>query len=93
MAVVLRLQRVGKKNEPRYRIVAIDSRRKVSGKPIEVIGSYDAKTKKIELKLELYQKWLNYGAKPTPTVASLYKKFVKKQKIESEIIQAITSNQ
>ena len=38
--VVIRLARVGSKHDPKYRITVADSRKYVTGKFIEVLGSY-----------------------------------------------------
>lgn len=77
MAVAIRLKRTGKHKQPFYRLVAIDRRLAASGKPLEVLGSYDpraVKTKdKITLNQERYDYWIKVGAKPSDTVASLLK--------------------
>ena len=39
--VVIRLQRKGKPHQPYYRVVAIEKARGATGKPIEVLGSYN----------------------------------------------------
>ncbi len=64
MAVALRLYRLGKKNNPAYRIVAIDKRDKRNGSYIEVVGFYDPMTKphKLEFKQERFDYWLSRGA-------------------------------
>ena len=41
MAVTLRLLRLGKKNNPIYRIVAIDKRKKRNGTYVDEIGFYN----------------------------------------------------
>jgi small subunit ribosomal protein S16 len=92
MAVAIKLQRVGKKNQPQFRIVVIDSRKRVQGEPIEVIGHHNPALHKTDLKIDLYEKWIKNGAQPSDTVKRIYKNFSKKQKIQSEIISAITSN-
>lgn len=73
MAVKIRLSRVGKTNQPLYRVVVIDRQKKRNGQAIEIIGSYNPhKTDgKIEIKKERYNYWLSVGAKPTNTVSSL----------------------
>lgn len=86
MVVSIRLQRVGKKKQPVYRIVAIDSRERLYGEPLEVIGHYEPVHKKIQFSLDLYDKWLKTGAKPTQTVTNLYKRFTKNQKSNSETV-------
>ena len=49
MAVSLRLQRVGKRNQAQYRIIAIDSRKRGTGEPLEVLGHYHPGKKLVEL--------------------------------------------
>jgi small subunit ribosomal protein S16 len=77
MAVVIRLQRIGKPHQPYYRIVTIDKTRGATGKPIEIVGSYNPReetaAKKIVLKADRYQHWISVGAKPSETVESLVK--------------------
>ena len=77
MAVVIRLQRIGKPHQPYYRIVTIEKTRGATGKPVEVIGSYNPReltaTKKIVLKADRYQHWISVGAKPSETVETLVK--------------------
>ena len=41
MAVKIRFSRIGKKNRPYWRIVALDSRDKRDGACIENLGTYD----------------------------------------------------
>lgn len=78
MAVVLRLQRQGKKTQPSYRIVAINSTKGPTGKPIEVLGTYYPKAEKISekvaIKLDRYEYWIGVGAKPSETLKSLVDK-------------------
>ncbi len=81
MAVVIRLQRIGKPHQPYYRIVAIEKTRGATGKPVEVIGSYNPReataAKKIVLKADRYEHWTKVGAKPSETVSSLAKAALK----------------
>ena len=75
MAVKLRLTRMGKKKQPTYRVVAIDSRTKRDGEYIELIGTYNPLTKPATVKLneEVALKWLKEGAIPSDTVKNLFK--------------------
>ncbi|MFA6093386.1 MAG: 30S ribosomal protein S16 [Elusimicrobiota bacterium] len=86
MAVSIRLQRIGKPHQSYYRMVAIEKTRGPHGKPLEVLGSYDPRGEKIKNKLtvksERVQWWIQKGAQPTETVASLMKAFTKFQKQE-----------
>ena len=76
MAVKLRLKRMGAKQKPFYRIVAADARSPRDGRFIETVGTYNPVANPAEVKIdkELVLKWLNNGAQPTDTVASLLKK-------------------
>ncbi|MEW6653697.1 MAG: 30S ribosomal protein S16 [Bacteroidota bacterium] len=73
MAVKLRLKRMGKKNQPIYKVVAADSRSPRDGKFIEAIGLYNPKTEPatVEIKESRAMYWLNVGAQPTITVKNL----------------------
>ncbi len=74
--VKLRLRRMGAINQPFYRIVAVDSRKKRDGKYIECIGWYDPKPdpSKIKIDTERALYWLGVGAQPSDTVRSLLRK-------------------
>lgn len=80
MSVVLRLQRVGKKAQPHYRIVAIDKKKAVGGPALEIVGHYHPTMKKDQLTIDLNKvsHWLSKGAKPSDTVSALIKKAKKK---------------
>lgn len=84
MAVVIRLQRTGKPHQAHYRIVAIEKARGATGKPLEILGSYDPRAesagKKIQLKKDRYENWRKNGALPSETVAHLVKSFDKASK-------------
>jgi len=76
LSVKLRLQRLGKKRQPFYRIVAADARSPRDGKFIEVVGTYNPRTNPPEvlIKEDRAIKWLKNGAQPTDTVRSLFRK-------------------
>jgi len=78
MAVVIRLQRVGKKAHAQYRVVAIEKSAAVGNEAKEVLGQYhpcnaDA-AEQVKLNMPRVEYWLKVGAKPSETVASLIKK-------------------
>jgi small subunit ribosomal protein S16 len=76
MAVKIRLTRMGSKKKPFYRIVALDSRTRRDGRPLEFLGYYNPMTEPPEVKLdnERITYWLEQGAKPSDTVKSLLQK-------------------
>jgi len=74
MSVVIRLARGGKKKQPFYRIVAADSRFSRDGRFLEVVGTYDPRSKDTIVKKELAEKWIQKGARLSPTVKQLFSK-------------------
>ena len=70
--LMIRLQRVGRKNDQSFRVVVTDSRNSTkSGKFVEIVGSYDARKGEPQLKAERIQYWLSKGAKTSDTVHNL----------------------
>jgi small subunit ribosomal protein S16 len=73
MATKIRLTRLGKKKQPTYRVVVMDSRRPRDGKYIEQLGIYDPRQDpsliRIDNERALY--WLNTGAQPTERAQKL----------------------
>lgn len=79
MAVRLRLSRIGKKNSPFYRIVAIDSRKSRDGESIDTIGTYNGlKSTLVTFNNNLFQKWIKNGAQMSDSVNKIFK-LAKKQ--------------
>jgi len=66
--LVIRLQRVGKKHQPAYRVVVAEKRSKLSGPPVEDLGSYNSFTKALSVNKDRVNYWLKTGCQPTPTV-------------------------
>ena len=73
MPVKIRLTRVGKKKQPSYRVVVMDSRKPRDGKYIEQIGRYDPRQEPslIEINNERALDWLHKGAQPTDRARKL----------------------
>ena len=71
--VKLRMVRLGAKKHPFYRIVAMDERKKMSGRPLEFLGTYDPNTPERVAKIhtEAIDAWIAKGAQMSPTVKSL----------------------
>lgn len=69
--LVIRFQRVGRKNDPAFRMVVTEKRSKPQSGSIEILGSYHPKTKATALEPERILHWLSKGAKPSPTVHNL----------------------
>ena len=73
MPVKIRLTRMGKKKQPSYRVVVMDSRKQRDGKYIEQIGRYDARQDPslIEIDNARAVDWLQKGAQPTERAKKL----------------------
>jgi small subunit ribosomal protein S16 len=76
LAVKFRLTRYGSKKKPFYRIIVADSRSPRDGRFIEKVGTYDPlkDPAQISLDKEKIKAWYSKGARPTKTVADLFKK-------------------
>ena len=82
--VVIRLARKGAKHNPHYRVTVADQRFSATGRFIEVIGHYHplSQNKNFVMDKGRYDSWIQKGARPSRTVANLYKK-MKSNKEES----------
>lgn len=77
MALRIRLARYGAKKRPFYRIVVASSESPRDGRFLEIIGTYDPRQEpaQVTVKEDLLNLWVQRGAQPTATVASLLKKW------------------
>jgi small subunit ribosomal protein S16 len=73
MPVKIRLTRMGKKKQPSYRVVVVDSRKPRDGAYLEQIGRYDprAEPSLVEIDNERALEWLQKGAQPTERAKKL----------------------
>ena len=73
--VTVRLYRTGARNNPSYRIVVMDSRKKRQGRVLEQLGTYDPQGDgSIQLREASLAKWVERGATVSDTVASLVRR-------------------
>jgi small subunit ribosomal protein S16 len=72
--LAIRLQRLGRKAYPVYRLAVQEAQRHPSsGRVVAYVGSYNPHTKEVSVNVELAQKYLDNGAQPTPRVVKLLK--------------------
>lgn len=72
--LAIRLQRLGRKGYPVYRLAVQESQRHPSsGRVVAYVGSYNPHTKEANVQVEEAQKFLDNGAQPTPRVVKLLK--------------------
>lgn len=74
----IRLQRIGRKNDPAFRVVLTDSKNSTkSGKFQEILGSYNLKKDEVLFKADRITYWMSKGAQVSDTIHN----FLVKQKI------------
>lgn len=70
--LAIRLQRLGRKGYPVYRLAVQEAQRHPSsGRVVAYVGSYNPHTKEVSLQKEAVEKYLRNGARPTPRIAKL----------------------
>lgn len=70
--LAIRLQRIGRKAYPVYRLAVQEANRHPSsGRVVAYVGSYNPHTKTANIQVEAAQKYLDNGAQPTPRVVKL----------------------
>lgn len=79
MAVRIRMKRMGRKNRPFYRVVAVDGRGARDGRVIEYLGHYDPMVPNTDgravLNAERIDYWISVGALPSENMKVLIKKY------------------
>ena len=68
----IRLQRIGRKNDPSFRVVVTEhTRGPKSEKHVDRVGFYNPKTKEQKLNAERITHWISNGAQPSGTVHNM----------------------
>jgi len=81
MAVKIRLNRIGKKGCPYYRIVATDARNKRDGRFLDDLGTFDPNSYQlVQYHEEKIAKWLAVGAECTDAAEKIMKIALKKSR-------------
>lgn len=84
--LTIRLQRVGAKNSPAFRVVLAEAHRSVSKKFLEILGHYNPGSKVFGIKDEERLKyWLSQNVQLSPTVHNL---LVEKKLIDDKKLKA-----
>jgi len=81
MAVRIRLNKIGKRHTPYYRVVAIDHRAQRDGQALEILGTYNPRTSElIKFHDDRIQAWISEGAQPSNAVRRLRKQYHRQHK-------------
>jgi small subunit ribosomal protein S16 len=79
MSLTIRLSRVGKKNQPLYRVVVAETRSKRNGKNLQQLGIYNPNVKPAIFKLDrkAFGEWTAKGAMISAGLRKLLEKETK----------------
>jgi len=71
--LVIRMRRAGSLKRPFFRIVVTEARSPRDGRVVEVLGTYNPRTKpeKLSIDRERLAHWVKNGAQPSDTVRTL----------------------
>ncbi|MDP3043641.1 MAG: 30S ribosomal protein S16 [bacterium] len=83
--LTIRLSRIGKKNQPLYRLIISEKTKDPYGRALEILGSYNPFTKQLQAKNDRIKYWLSKGAQMSPTVNNL---LIEKKIIEGKKVTA-----
>lgn len=88
--LTIRLQRAGKRNKPEFRIVLAEKESSASKKFVEVLGSYNPRTKNFAVKEDRLQYWIAQHVALSPTAHNLFvnQKLVSAPKVKAFSIPA-----
>ncbi len=68
----IRLQRIGRKNDPAFRLMVTDSKNATqSGKFLEILGTHTIKTDVVSLKNDRILHWIKNGAQVSDTAHNM----------------------
>ena len=68
----IRLQRIGRKNDPHFRLIVTEGTSKPKTVSFnEIVGTYNVKMGVFEAKKDRIKHWMSVGAQASPTVRNL----------------------
>jgi len=88
----IRMTRVGSKKKPYFRVVVTEARSKRESEFVELLGTYNPRTKpaQVALNKDRVQHWLGKGARPSDSVRTLLAKHVTKDLTPAPVVVADT---
>ena len=70
--LMIRFQRIGRTNDPAFRIVLLEKERAAkAGNITEQLGTYNPRSKALTLNEERVKEWIAKGAQPTDSIKNL----------------------
>ncbi|HEW91277.1 MAG TPA: 30S ribosomal protein S16 [Thermotogaceae bacterium] len=92
--VRIRLTRMGKKKQPFYRIVVVDSRKRRDGKYIESLGFYNPKVDPAVMNVDVDRAvdWILKGAQPSESARKILSKLGVMKKVHELKLKKVSEN-
>ena len=85
--LMIRFQRIGRTNDPAFRIVVLEKERAAkTGSIVELLGTYNPRSKALTLDEESVKEWMSKGAQPTDSIRNL---LINKGIIEGKKVNAL----
>ncbi|MDD2657148.1 MAG: 30S ribosomal protein S16 [Candidatus Pacebacteria bacterium] len=85
--LMIRFQRIGRTNDPAFRIVVLEKERAAkAGNILELLGTYNPRSKALTLDEEQVKYWISKGAQPTDSIHNL---LVNKKVIEGKKVNVL----
>ena len=70
--LMIRFQRTGRTNDPSFRIAVLEKERAAkAGNIVELLGTYNPRSKALTLNEEQVKHWISKGAQPTDSIKNL----------------------
>lgn len=70
--LMIRFQRIGRTNDPAFRIVLLEKERAAkAGNIVELLGTYNPRSKALTLDEARVKEWIAKGAQPTDSIRNL----------------------
>lgn len=71
--LMIRFQRIGRTNDPAFRIVVLEKERAAkAGNIVELLGTYNPRSKALTVNEEQVKYWISKGAKLTDSIHNLF---------------------
>jgi len=84
---MIRFQRIGRTNDPAFRIVVLEKERAAkAGNILELLGTYNPRSKALTLNEEQVKYWISKGAQPTDSIHNL---LINKKVIEGKKVNVL----
>jgi small subunit ribosomal protein S16 len=69
--LAIKLSRIGKRHRPHYRIIVLEKSKDPWGDFKENLGTYNPRSKKLDIQAERIKYWISKGAQPTDTIFNI----------------------